>query len=123
MQKTGHSVSILIKEVMNRKAPKRVMSIQLIIVRQISVFALLIRATVNIAFYILTKLKTNIQKDSMEWSFVTFFFYFLLEDVPLMVLMTLVYAQTGEKEQIRRETLLTRGSMLNPSEASDTPSI
>lgn len=113
-------MSILIKEVMNRKAPKRVMSIQLIIVRQISVFTLLIRAAVNIVFYILTKLQVNIQKDILEWSFVTFFFYFLLEDVPLMVLMSLVHAQAGEKEQVRRETLLNRESILNPSEVSDT---
>lgn len=119
LQKTGQTVSNLIKEVMNRSPPVRVTPIQLLFVRKISVLVLLIRATVNIIFYIFTKLGVALEKDSLEWSIVTFLFYFLLEDVPLMVLMTLVHAQKGEKERVRRETLLTRESLLNPSELSE----
>ncbi len=120
LQKTGQTVSNLIKEVMNRSPPMRVTPIQLLFVRKISVLALLIRATVNIIFYIFTKLEVNPEKNHLEWSFVTFLFYFLLEDVPLMVLMTLVHAQKGEKERVRRETQLSRDSLVNPSELSET---
>lgn len=76
----------------------------------------------NIVIYILSFVNLGLEKDYLGWSFIVFLFYFLLEDVPLMTLMTLVHAQKGEKERAKRATFASRESILNPTEeVDDTP--
>ena len=121
LQKRGHDVYYLIVDVMNMNPPLRVFPSQLLIVRRISVFFLLLRATVNIALFVLTFIQKDMEGGSVFFGVFLFCFYFVLEDVPLLVLMTLVYVQQDEKARVRRETLVHYGSIstaLNPTETA-----